>query len=102
MKRYFAFALMIVSVSCFSDVQQLNTVPSSWKLENYFGDNVVVWFSGSVCTNGKLSLPSTATDQDKNRFWSLILAAKTAKTEVFIRYEDTSSSCDVVSFGTFS
>jgi hypothetical protein len=99
MKHILALVILLSSASAFSDIRQLSTVPSLWKMENYFGDSLVVFFSGSMCEHGRLSFPSLATVADKNRFWSVLLAARTSKTTMFVRYDDTTNKCNIVSFG---
>lgn len=84
-----------------SAVVELDVVPTQWRLENYVSDNPVVWYSGSLCDNGKLEFDSNATDEDKNRFWAMVMAAKLSGAEIFVRYEDVSDVCDIVSFGLY-
>ena len=99
MKHILALVVLLSSVSAFSEIRQLSTVPNSWKMENYFGDTLMVFFSGSVCEHGRLSFPSSATVADKNRFWSVLLAARTSKTTMFVLYDDSTTKCNIVSFG---
>src|SRR5438876_165256 len=100
MKKLF---LALVCVGCFSQAQaasvQLSAVPTNWRLENYPGDGVYVWFTPSSCANGMLSLPSTTTSADRNRFWALVLAAKLSQKPIFVFYDGQSPTCTIVSFG---
>lgn len=93
-----ALSLISVGVSA-RTIKQLYVVPSSWKMENYFSDILVVFFSGSVCENGRLSFPDNATISDKNRFWSSVLAARASSSRMFVRYDSDDTSCAIVSFG---
>lgn len=98
MKKFLlASALVTASTGCFAQILQLDVVPTNWKLENYMNDNIVVWYTESVCQNGKLTFSDNATTQDKNRFWSTLLSAKATNSEVFVRYEST--TCNIESFG---
>ena len=104
MKNFKRFGLFVSLLSCipitlYADIVQLTVVPSSWKLENYLNSNVVVWNSGSSCTNGKITFPSTATIDDKRFFWSTVMAAKVSKQQIFVRYNNSTTSCHIVSFG---
>lgn len=80
---------------------QMSDVPTTWRLENYPGGVVTVWFTPSPCTNGGLNFPPNTTLADVNRFWSLILAAKLSNRKVFVYYDNASApaSCPIVSFG---
>lgn len=101
MKYLFASILFVWFSQCTAAVQVLTAKPNGWKLENYLGGTIVVYFSGSQCPSGLLTFPSTATADDKNRFFSLMLAAKTARSDIFVLYNDD-ANCTVVSFGTTS
>jgi hypothetical protein len=70
MKSITRFLLALV---CFIPLQQAANAQSvqlvsgsakNWRLQNYVPDNVVIWFSGSPCVNGSLSLPASATKAD--------------------------------------
>lgn len=71
MKILGVFFLFLISLSSIvsADIKQITADPTPWKIENYFGDSLVVFFSGSVCASGRLSFPNKATVGDKNRFW---------------------------------
>ena len=83
-----------------ADNISLVAVPTAWKLQNYIGDIVVIYYSSSPCTSGKLNLPSNATTDDKNRLWSLIMTAKISGKEVQIYYDNSEvpSKCTITSF----
>lgn len=75
--------------------------PKNWRLESYVsGSGVVLWFTGSPCTNGRLDMPN-ASEAEKNRLWSLILTAKTSGKNVFVYYDNANApaACPIVSFG---
>jgi hypothetical protein len=74
----------------------ITAIPTAWRLQQYVGSVATVWFTGSSCNNGNLSL-GAATEAEKNRFWSLVLAAKLSNHSVFVYYETT--NCTVTSFG---
>lgn len=74
-------------------------VPNNWLLQNYMNaSGVVSWFTGSSCNNGLITLPPSATDDDRNRFFSLILSAKISGKAVGVYYETVSGSCQISSF----
>jgi hypothetical protein len=74
--------------------------PVGWRLQDYPGGTpaVAVWFTGASCTSGELSFPSSATVDDQNRFWALIMAAKIAGQTVGVYYYVSGSSCILQSF----
>lgn len=76
----------------------LEQIPTAWRLENYPGGGVVAYFTGSSCQNGKLSFPPNATENDKNRFWSLVMAAKVSGKRIGVAYNDATSDCQMLSF----
>lgn len=100
MKRVLCAGLLL-GAACVShaEVVMMVAVPSAWRLENYSPGQVVVWYSGSSCVNGQLTLPPTAPAADHGRLYATILAAKTTSAKVFVRYESTSPGCPIASFG---
>lgn len=79
-------------------VVQLTDFPANWRLENYPGGPVQISRSASLCYAGIMTLPATATANDVNRLWALILAAKLGGHKVTIFY-DQIPNCPIVSFG---
>ena len=77
----------------------LTAVPTAWRLQQYInsgGTAETVWYTGSPCGSGNLSL-GTATEAEKNRFWALVMAAKLSNHSIFVFYETT--NCTITSFG---
>lgn len=102
MKLILSVFILIMSIPVHSEIISLEVVPEAWKLENYINDNVVVWYAGSSCVNGRLLLPGNASLDDKNRLWSVIMAAKVSSKKVFVRYDNSTSSCFIESFGMYN
>lgn len=101
-KRTLALALFaaasFLNTPAFADTD-MQAVPTNWRLSNYIGAaGVVVWYTGSSCTNGVLNFPSSATADDKNRFFSLILSAKISLKIVGVYYETVTGTCQITSF----
>ena len=71
-------------------------VPRTWRLENYVGSSVVVWGVTAPACGNHLQFPSTATVDDKNRFWALVMSAKFANRGIGIYY--TNPGCEIFSF----
>jgi len=90
----------LLSASTFAANVPISAIPTSWRLQNYIGDNVVAFFTGSPCIYGQLSFGANATNDDKNRFWSVVMAAKVAGKPVVVYYEDSAApaQCIITSF----
>ncbi len=94
----FCAAATVPSHSAMAE-NQIEAVPASWRLQNYIGSaGVVVWYSGSTCTNGQLTFSSTATADERNRLFAMILTAKVSSRLVGIFYETVTGSCQITSF----
>jgi len=75
-------------------------VPTGWRVENYApGGNAVLWFTGSVCANGQLTLPPNATIQDHSRLYATIVSAKAGNLKTFVVYDNGLAGCPISSFG---
>ena len=73
--------------------------PLNWRLADYVGGPVAVFYTGSTassCSQGVMQMPSTATADEINRFWSLILTAKTTGAKVGVIYD--SVTCLISTF----
>jgi hypothetical protein len=91
----------VVCASAGAAAKSIGSVPTSWRLENYTNTgsgNVVAWFAGSSCSQGKLTLGDVDVSQ-KNRFWATIMTAKAAGKNVFVYYDDATPECKIISFG---
>ncbi len=62
------FLLSLISIDPAIADYNIEQIPSTWRLQNYTGNGVQVYYSSSNCAQGALVFPSTATTDDKNRF----------------------------------
>jgi hypothetical protein len=97
-------AVMVAAIVCSvanATHVMIAEVPANWRLENYPGNAVAVWYTPSPCLSGGLTFPSTTTSADQNRFWATVLAAKLSGRKMFVYYENANapSTCPIVSFG---
>ncbi|OGA24699.1 MAG: hypothetical protein A3I02_01990 [Betaproteobacteria bacterium RIFCSPLOWO2_02_FULL_67_26] len=101
MKKVLFVLLISFLPQAHAEVASMNVVPTAWRLENYPGDGVAVYFTSSPCPSGQLSFPSTATVADKNRFWALVTVAKLTQRAIFVYYfyDQAAFTCQIVSFG---
>lgn len=76
----------------------IEAVPTAWRLQNYIGGPMVVYFTGSPCQNGQIWMPTSATSDEENRFYSMIMSAKISGKEVGVYYTYDGASCIVTSF----
>jgi hypothetical protein len=70
--------------------------PATWRLQNYVPNNIMVFFTGSPCQYGRMQFSSAATVQDKDRFFSMVLTARSTGRKMGVYYDDV--SCDIWSF----
>ena len=94
------FGMFAVSFSLPASADtEIYASPASWRLQNYIGGSgLVAWFTGSSCTIGLISFSSGATNDDRNRFASMVLSAKLSGKSMGVFYETTSGSCQITSF----
>ncbi len=96
-KIYF-FTVLVMLTEASASIVHMTSDTSNWKLENYSpGGTVVVWYTDSSCTNGKIQFQSSVTSEEKNRFWSVVLTSKASSKKMFVRYD--TNGCYIKSFG---
>jgi hypothetical protein len=102
MRKLLATSLLF---ACLGSAQGAMTLvtnsPAVWRLENYAGQGVTMWFTSSPCPNGQISFAPSATQADFNRLWATVSIAKTTGRKMFLYYDNTNAptSCPIVSFG---
>jgi hypothetical protein len=62
-------SFLVTSWVARADVVELDSIPTGWKIENYIGDVIDLWWTPSPCTNGQMTLPANASADDKKRLW---------------------------------
>lgn len=102
-RQVISCALLIASSSPALADTVIEAYPTGWRLQNYSATTkratiVAVAYAGSTCIDGTLNFAASATEEDKNRFWSLILTAKVSNRQVGLFYETTSGACNITSF----
>ncbi|MDV6331303.1 hypothetical protein [Asticcacaulis sp. 201] len=100
---FVAAALLVSGVSLETSAVAQTTslveaVPSKWRLQNYIGGNVRVYFTGSTCDYGNITMPASSTAEELNRFYSTVMTAKATSKTMGIYYIYDGSSCFVTSF----
>ncbi len=102
-RRLILAGALFFSFVAHADIIEISVVPATWKLENYVGyagtTGVVVWYTTSSCATGSLGFPSSASAADMNRFWATVMTAKASQKAMFVRYDNATSNCAIVSFG---
>jgi hypothetical protein len=94
------FVAVLLTFAFGASAQQgiVEAVPSGWRLQNYVPNNIVLWFTGSPCFQGVLTLRSTATEKDRDRLYAMIMTAKTAGKRVVVYFTREGESCWIDSF----
>jgi len=74
---------------------------TNWRVVDYIPQGLTIFFSGSQCANGLLTLPSNAVQNDKNMLLATIATSKAIGTPVIVYYNYTASpqSCVITIFG---
>jgi hypothetical protein len=91
--------ILIFSKLALAQTGSIIAIPSTWRLENYVSDNVVLWYTGSTCANGLMKLPVSASKADRDRLWVTVSLGKSSDKKVFIIYYPQSTTCEIISFG---
>ncbi|MBW8859251.1 MAG: hypothetical protein JF570_05825 [Caulobacter sp.] len=103
MKQILALGLSAIALftasTALADANIESTV-IGWRLQNYVPNNLVVYYTGSPCTSGSLTFGPAATADDRNRFYSLILTARSTGKKIGVFYETVSGGCQIQSFYT--
>lgn len=88
---------LAISSPVYADLY-VEAVPTNWKLQDYISGVVNAYYVGTSCYAGGVSFPASATIDDKNRFWALVLSAKSTGKPVGIYYETVTGNCQITSF----
>ena len=90
---------MLVSGISNAAIVAITEPATKWRLENYTGDQLYVWYTASrtYCNQGHLKLAANATQSDRNRFWAAVSTAKANDKKMLVFFEST--TCTVSSFG---
>jgi hypothetical protein len=78
---------------------QIAAVPTAWRVQNYVPQTVVLWFTGSTCINGQLTLPGTAVKADSDRLYATVMMGKAAGKKVYLYYTASAGGSLINSFG---
>ena len=98
-----ALAVLVIPGQAFADVflSLTATQVAQIRLQNYVPEWLSLWYTGSTCGSGALTLPSSSSISDRNRLWSTTLTAKLSTHGMFFYYDNTTNpgSCVITSFG---
>lgn len=73
-------------------------VPTPWRLQNYLGSVVTVYYTGSPCVSGNITMLTSTTTEERNRFWSLVMTGKASGKPVGISYTVSGGNCTINDF----
>jgi hypothetical protein len=74
----------------------LESIPTSWRLQDYLSGGLIAYFTGSSCPQQSLTLPPSTPTDSVNRFWSAVMYAKSASKTIGVFYNP--STCYITSF----
>lgn len=94
------FGAVLFSSNVFAEVA-ITSNASGWRMQDYIPGGVVLWFTGSTCSNGQLLFRTDASSDDKKLLWATITTAKSTGSNIYIYYDNTSQpgACFINSFG---
>lgn len=90
-------ATLIISSGAASATQVMNTAVNGWRIQNY-PTGVKIFFTGSPCTYGELSLDSTDTLDRHKQLLATVLAAKAMNAHMQMEYDVVGSQCILRTF----
>jgi len=100
MKKLVANLVLLASIAAAMPAASAEVLmegdPANWRVQNYVPNSVVTYITGSPCQYGQLTYPPNATTEDKDRYFAMILTARSTGRRVGIFYE--SSNCQIQSF----
>lgn len=91
-----ALAALLAPASAYATQDLIEAVPTAWRVQDYMAGGLYVYYTGSPCAQGELILPSTSSSDVTNRFWSLIITAKSMGKTVGVYFD--SVSCNIASY----
>ncbi len=96
----FSFSSMVTADLASAEIVQ--AVPTDWRLQDYGDGAVTLYFTGSSCSQGQLTLTADVNNDSKNRLWSIVSVGKTAVRSVgiYYHYDSSSNICVIDSFFT--
>lgn len=91
-----------IAATSFAHAETFNEPPNSWILESYDSTGVVFNQTPATCLNGRIILPGTSSIADRNRLFSIVMAAKMSGGKISITYAVSGNSCIVTKFSTIA
>ncbi|TCV97369.1 hypothetical protein EC912_101378 [Luteibacter rhizovicinus] len=71
---------------------------SSILLQTYSGTTVTLFYTGSVCTSGRLALDPSDTPDRNKLLWASVLAAKASGQKMSFDYDFNADDCAIRAF----
>jgi hypothetical protein len=96
-----AAALTAAATVCSAaSANTIETTANSWLVQDYpSGQGIVLWYTGSSCTNGQLLFNVGEPVERHNRLLAMVLAVKAMNARVHLDYNIVGSSCITQDFG---
>jgi hypothetical protein len=88
---------LFISASPTLATEVMNTAVSGWRIQNY-PTGIKIFFTGSPCTYGELSLDSTDTLDRHKQLLATVLAAKSMNAHMQMEYDVVGAQCILRTF----
>ncbi|PTR33005.1 hypothetical protein C8J98_104216 [Luteibacter sp. OK325] len=95
-----ALAVSILVAGTASASTTIDATVNSWLVQDYpSGQGIVLWYTGSTCTNGQLLFNVGEPVERHNRLLAMILSAKAMGARMHVTYNVVNGSCLINDFG---
>jgi hypothetical protein len=95
-----ASALALVAAGATNASQySINMPATNWRMQNFTGNQVYLFFTGSACANGQLALPAGESADRQKLLAATILSSKATGYKMVIGYDMAGTTCTIADFG---
>jgi hypothetical protein len=78
----------------------IDSTVNGWLVQDYpSGQGIVLWYTGSSCTNGQLLFDVSEPAERHNRLLAMVLSAKSMGAKMHVEYDVVGTSCLIRDFG---
>ena len=92
--------IALLGAECASASQyQITSTVNSWRIQSFSKTQIVLWYTGSICSNGGLFLPDTASADRNKLLAAMVISAKVAGAKMVMGYDVADGRCTISDFG---
>jgi len=77
---------------------QLESSVAAWRIQTYTGTTIALWYTGSSCVSGGLTLPASESADRNKLLAAMVLSAKATGAKMAIGYDVDNGSCIITDF----